>query len=97
MFHTLGIKDDPASTDGPTRLADRAKAINDVIVPYVPKGRTVDLLLWPDFKERHVIGCQRVEGEGGTWKPKPRWGVYLGHVARSGDSPDMEDPLASSR
>jgi hypothetical protein len=55
------------------------------------KGKAVQLILWPDFKERHVIGCQRGESGDGALREKARWGVHLGHVARKGDDLDMEE------
>jgi hypothetical protein len=91
FIHTLGIKDDPSTPDGQTRLANRAKGISDIIGPRLVRASSVRLLLWPDFKERHVIGCKRVETSDGSIRGKPRWGVYLGHVARTGDSLDMEE------
>lgn len=90
-LHTLGIKDDPNSPDGPSRLAGRAKGIADEIGPKLARSKSVQLFLWPDFKERHVIGCQRAERGDGSIREQPRWGVHLGHVARTGDSLDMEE------
>jgi hypothetical protein len=91
VLHTLGIKDNPTTADGARRLAGRARGICEVIAPQLPRGRTAQLILWPEFLERHVIGCERVEGGDGAFRERPRWGVHLGHVARTGDSSDMEE------
>ena len=81
--HTQGPRmsaDDPGFNDA---LSHRKVSVVSALRDVVPSEGKTRLWLWPKFNDRVLLAGEMA----GSGKPKIRWGVHCGHIARVRDDP----------
>jgi len=81
--------DRPNNADFASRLSKLQGNLATRLREALRSGESVQVVMWPKLLDRVVIGGTHSALSGGGKATSPRWGVYLGHVARRVDPPSI--------
>jgi hypothetical protein len=77
----------PTATDFTTRLKNAQRNVEHRLREALTPGQTVNVVMWTKLLDRALIGGTYSPLSDGTQATSPRWGIYLGHIARRAAPP----------